>query len=59
MKHDYVKPEIKLVSLQNSDSIANTCWGNQGKSYKYYDTAGAGFIRFNVAGGLQRRSVKY
>ena len=42
---------MNFVSLRNESSIAATCWGNHGKSAKYYDTAGAGYVEFSIADG--------
>lgn len=47
----YEKPKMTFVSLQNENNVAATCWGNHGKDYKYYDTAGSGYLAFTVTNG--------
>lgn len=50
-KMTYEKPKAKFVSLQNQENVADKCWGNHGTGYKYYDTAGSGFVSFTIAEG--------
>lgn len=47
----YEKPKMTFVSLQNQKAVADKCWGHHGTGYKYYDTAGSGFVSFTIAGG--------
>lgn len=48
MKVEYEKPKMTFVSLQNQDNVAETCWGNHSGAYKYYDTAGSGYVAFTL-----------
>ena len=48
---NYEKPILKFTPLQNKEDIAETCWGNHGNGYKYYDTAGSGYVAFGIADG--------
>lgn len=51
MRIQYEKPKMTFVSLRSRENIADTCWGNHGTGYKYYDTAGAGYVAFTIAAG--------
>lgn len=48
MPKTYEKPKMTFVSLENQENIANTCWGNHGTGYKYYDTLGVGYVAFTI-----------
>lgn len=52
MLNIYKKPKMSFVSLQNRENIAEKCWGNHGTgtAYKFYDTAGPGYVRFYPSG---------
>lgn len=47
----YEKPKMTFVSLQNQKAVADKCWGNHGTGYKYYDTAGPGYVAFTIEAG--------
>ncbi len=47
-KEVYEKPKMTFVSLHNQDNVAEKCWGNHGTGYKYYDTAGSGYVAFTL-----------
>lgn len=52
MKKTYKKPELKLVSMRNEETVANTCWGGHGNKLTwYYDTSGEGWVSFQISGG--------
>ncbi|MCH3987604.1 MAG: hypothetical protein LKG56_07900 [Lachnospiraceae bacterium] len=50
-KKEYVKPAIKVVSLRNEETVANTCWGYHGSNHKLFcDIPGAGYMSFQIGG---------
>lgn len=52
MNKVYEKPKMKIVSLQNNEKIADTCWGNHSEdTQRYFDTVGTGYVGFYIAGG--------
>ena len=60
---NYEKPKIKVVSLQNENAVANTCWGYHGTNTRLYcDLEGEGYASFQIGSGsctLNLVNVRY
>lgn len=50
MSKVYEKPQMKFVSLQNSEKIAAKCWSG-GEITKYFDIQGPGYVEVMQGSG--------